>query len=277
MVEICSFKELKKQCEEFCRPNCDRPRRKHLFRGQEIAEWRLEPKLDRILREQGRYSRDRWLRSEGAAIGSFEKHARWQLDVHEKHYFRKGYQSLRTDGILALEVMQHHGAPTRLLDWSARWEVAAYFAVAGALDEDGAIWTFDNQLLAGRNNPLWNDWGVPRRRDTGEAHIERVAFESIYPHRWIAAIVSLSPFVRMAVQQGWHTISPQHFEYHDDALLSAIPEGPGQLQKFVIRKRAKQEIREALELKQGVCARTLHWPGADYSAKLIIKDVERVV
>lgn len=269
MREVSSFEDLRELCEPLCRPE-----RETLFRGQEVADWRLETRFDRLLRRLGCCSKDRWLQAERTAVESFEKRAYWQLDIHEKVYFHQGYSSLEKDGVLALQVMQHHGTPTRLLDWSARWEVAAYFAVAGELSEDGAIWSFDNRALAAFNDAKWSEWGVPRRTDTKQAHFEHVAFEPTYPHRWIVAMKSLSPFVRMAVQQGWHTAAPQHLELHDDALCRAIPNGAGRLQKFVIRKGLKVPIREALEARLGVCARTLHWPGADYAAQKIIGDID---
>lgn len=48
--------------------------------------------------------------------------------------------------------MQHHGAPTRLLDWTASLYVAAYFAVESSIDQDGAVWIVHaaaiNQVLS---------------------------------------------------------------------------------------------------------------------------------
>jgi hypothetical protein len=43
--------------------------------------------------------------------------------------------------------MQHHGLPTRLLDWTENALVAAYFAVSENMKEDGEMWVIFPQRL----------------------------------------------------------------------------------------------------------------------------------
>ena len=84
-----------------------------IYRGQADASWRLRPSLTRIFKEYG--------------IG------REEAIVIEKALM-KTFQESNTDAFIArLEptnrilwwtVMQHYGAPTRLLDWSTDIKVA---------------------------------------------------------------------------------------------------------------------------------------------------------
>lgn len=52
------------------------------------------------------------------------------------------------DHLSWLFLMQHHGTPTRLLDWTENLLVALYFTVRDAREEDGELWAVAHAALA---------------------------------------------------------------------------------------------------------------------------------
>jgi hypothetical protein len=112
-----------------------------LFRGHADASWKLEPTLLRALKG---VSAEDALRVEDKAFNHFRRHAPFRSAM-ELGTILPGTERP------ALEwwaPMQHHGAPTRLLDWTSNPYVAAYFAVQAEPDKNAAIYYFDaGQLL----------------------------------------------------------------------------------------------------------------------------------
>lgn len=101
-------------------------------RGQERAEWDLMPKLYRLT------SDDDYLNTEYEIREEFATRAPALSD----------YSRLSDDSTLnnweSYFVMQHYGAPTRLLDWTEASLVALYFAVrSNAGNFNAAVWAFD--------------------------------------------------------------------------------------------------------------------------------------
>lgn len=90
-----------------------------VFRGLADVSYPLQPTA-------GRVSNYRLL-SEIAVLDVFKRRATEFLNAH---------QDLKDWDALALA--QHHGAPTRLMDWTSNPLVACYFAVTGAPGSSGA-------------------------------------------------------------------------------------------------------------------------------------------
>jgi hypothetical protein len=98
------------------------------FRGQADAKWPLESSLARHLRTFVTPRRDRWNR-ESKILNTFQRKAHLLLPRTPDP----------SETLEWLALMQHHGAPTRLLDFTWSPYVAAFFALEQATN-DAAIW-----------------------------------------------------------------------------------------------------------------------------------------
>jgi hypothetical protein len=83
----------------------------------------------------GIFRNDVAVKSEIAIFNEFQRHI-------------PAYSSADTSNLWSVMALaQHHGLPTRLLDWTTNPLVAAYFACEGESDSDSAVWVvwgFDN-------------------------------------------------------------------------------------------------------------------------------------
>lgn len=105
---------------------------KWAFRGQADETWPLWSKLTRELTNRDVHS-SHWEGQEEYILRFFQRHS--------FHFVAKMAEIDDTPRWLAL--MQHHGAPTRLLDFSWSPYVAAFFALEAAT-KDSAVWAVNS-------------------------------------------------------------------------------------------------------------------------------------
>lgn len=118
-----------------------------LFRGHSDSSWLLRPGL-------GRYDVDEQERRKLEAIAYYDFVGRSGQLLPETN----------TDWANLL-TMQHHGVPTRLLDWSESFAIALHFALGGAKG-DAAIWILNPyELNKESRGPGFE--GLPTPEDLG--------------------------------------------------------------------------------------------------------------
>jgi hypothetical protein len=119
------------------------------FRGHSDASWKLTPKLYRP-----------------EFLGADENEIRHEFKSRALQFIKGRVPTTELDWYF---LMQHYGAPTRLLDWTENPLAALYFAVA---DQDGereaAVWILDptwlnKQLGKGIEGAMLPDWEEARR------------------------------------------------------------------------------------------------------------------
>jgi hypothetical protein len=184
-----------------------------IFRGQENSQWSLLTRLQRVLQRHAPAD-GIMIDWENSAIGFFKRQVRVHLaSLHAD-----------TDIVGWLALMQHYGAPTRLLDWTLSPFVACYFALAAESEaEYAAVWAL-NAYMCARRHPgtLWpmpfDHLGVRRHSvsdrdgnatvttpalEVGEAERQNVWVRWVIQteSKWPLPVFPLAPDPRMIAQQ----------------------------------------------------------------------------
>jgi FRG domain len=148
----------------------------------------------------------------------------------------------------SITLMQHYGAPTRLLDWTLSPWVACYFAAQEHHDEDAAIWIFNRDELDKANHSHRQS----RSRDF--ARFSELASASTVED-WAWSAIRAGPYIgsfryeyanpQMGAQQSLFTISGQLGDDHDLALARSLPEA-WQTLRVIMSKSHKEALRKRL-------------------------------
>ena len=115
------------------------PRLTHIYRGQSDESWELEPSFHRHFKSIPLPKIETLLKIESFALREF---------CSQSHLYAS--EKVVSSDRSVLEwwmLMQHHHAPTRLLDWTSSPYVAAYHACAKDFEKNGAVWALHAGFL----------------------------------------------------------------------------------------------------------------------------------
>lgn len=203
-----------------------------VFRGHAKPGWLLEPSLIRIENIRD-FTTESWHELEKQTIKRFKAVAHQYLDA---------FISLKAGDCTAYWcLMQHHRAPTRLLDWSRSPYVAAYFAVSEHIQDDGVLWIFDAAKL---QNQVRKIHGSQMKLPEDDSECEKFYFSSNPKARVLFIGEPTTATHRMRAQQGLFTVSPTVFSDHGqliDSLLSPLNDENSHL-KVILPKSQKKHF-----------------------------------
>ncbi|HEX6003022.1 MAG TPA: FRG domain-containing protein [Burkholderiales bacterium] len=231
-----------------------------LYRGHRKADWEIESSIERCFAREGIPVRERYS-LEQELLRDF-KRAYHQYAAHVP-----GDEAL----LEWLALMEHHGAPTRCVDFSYSIYVAAYFALEDA-DADCAVWAI--------NGPWASKASVSALRKAGKKGVatflkptvpeqEAIANEAFLRTPHVRCAVPLNPFrlnERLRTQKGIFMVPGDcRLPFMDN--LRALPRygSAENVVKLVIPIESRRTILR--QLYHMNVSRTSLFPGLDGYAK----------
>lgn len=240
------------------------------FRGV-LDNWSLQPSLERAAADWGR----------GASDGGVPQCDLPDIERRLRREFKRAFPPTASvpapdedDDLGWIALMQHHGAPTRLLDWTYSPFVAAFFALDALLtcsetDRMAAIWALSIKPLEDPESLLPDDLKEAYRQYaiTREGKYFRAVFLEAKPPVTFAGLVNpyrLSD--RLVIQQGVF-LCPGNIQLSFEDNLLALPDilDSRNLRKILLPRSVLQDAFEGLR-RMNISHATL-FPGVDGYAR----------
>jgi FRG domain len=227
------------------------------FRGEHDASWPLISSLARRL-AQMKVPRALWREREERALRVFRRKAHVYLPD----------RSVLEDSLRCLAMMQHHGAPTRLLDFTKSPYVAAFFALESALS-DSAVYALNTPVLASmapaQDRDLTRDAIDPRL----PGNFERYFTAGTQPLVWFG---EPSEMDRRLVAQSGLLVVPGLLDAPLATLLTTYPSEAPLIEKVVLTHSMRSAAMHAL-YRMNITHATL-FPDLDGLARSIAYELE---
>jgi len=244
-IRVKSWGELLEQLfADMWRPSLKCYRSPHVFRGVSDTAYKLETTLIRL---GGNYAR-----LERHLLRNFRKYA--HRDIVERDTLWHW-----------LSLAQHHGLPTRVLDWTISPLIAAHFATVNVerYDVDGAIWVVNHlkahELLPERLRTAadleGSDYFTVEMLAEAVGNLEDL--DSLAPPYFVVFLEPPSMDDRIVNQFALFSIMPGARLVLDDWLVGY----PEMWKKIVIPAELKWEVRDKLD-QANITERVL-FPGLD--------------
>ena len=193
------------------------------FRGQADAGWHLIPSLAR---------EPKGVAAERPLIRRFKQNALSYLTRAPRSEWEW------------LFLMQHHRAPTRLLDWTENPLVALYFAVEGEPARDACVWALDPLGLnksARITGGSAGDLPCLELDEDLDYYLPDEVARGIYDRPPVAAI-AMRQFPRIAAQSGVFTVT------HREQTAIDAADGGAHVGRLVVPAARKAEVASELRL-----------------------------
>lgn len=247
-----------------------------IYRGHQCACWSLASSLERTCK--GLYESLKFMPDmEWILLREFRRRLH-----HYSQHVPEYAERLRW-----LSLMQHHGAPTRLVDWTYSIYIALYFAIEQATPQC-CVWKIKKEWLTEEGRALFRKDGREtlifddKYRDEAR---ERDFAEAVLNKDPIAAVIQVTPFQldeRLSIQKGV-------FLYPCDSTLTfaanlksmAGADNPSNVVKLKISLQSKNDRLLALRMLHDMnISRATLFPGLDgfaqslnvYHPSLSLKD-----
>jgi hypothetical protein len=202
------------------------------FRGQATENLPLLTSLARRLKQLGA-PEENWSLREQRTIRVFKRKAH----VHIQD------QSVLTNTFRCMAIMQHHGAATRLLDFTKSPFVAAFFALVSATD-DAVVYALNTPALWRRNpafDPLLTRSVINPRF---EENLEKYFLSNEYPIIWFGEPDEMDR--RLVAQSGLFVIPGQLQLTIDELLEQYKTDDDPLLVQLILRKQVRQDAMRQL-------------------------------
>ncbi len=228
------------------------------FRGQKDASWELWSAISRQLKKFCPEP-ESWPEREKRALRIFQRKA---------HNYLNDPRVLE-DELRSLALMQHHGGPTRLLDFTKSPYVAAFFALEDMAHE-AALYAVNTPLLwsaTPKHHPeLRRDVIDPRE----PCNFQRYFIDQHLPLVWTGEPGRMDK--RILAQSGTFVV-PGILDMSIDEILKQAYEAPESLiQKYILPKHIREEAMQSL-YRMNITYATL-FPDLDGLAKASALELE---